>query len=46
MKCVMCGDEARYIDEKTGEALCERCVHINETIYRERGKAGRYREVK
>jgi len=31
-KCVVCGQPAKYILEKTGELLCERCMGVNEQI--------------
>ena len=46
MKCVMCKKEGVFIDKKTDEALCERCVNINEGIYRDKGEAGKYMKLK
>lgn len=43
--CVMCGREPIYIDDRTGEALCEACANINEGIYNSKGEKGDYRKV-
>ena len=32
MRCVMCRDEAVFMDIKTGEPLCEKDASINEGI--------------
>ena len=45
MKCVMCINEASYIDKKTNEALCEKCASINESIYRDKREVGKYIKV-
>lgn len=34
IKCVMYGDYAKYLTEKTKEPLCEKCAIINEEIQR------------
>lgn len=45
IKCVMCKEEASYIDKKTNEPLCVRCVEVNESIYRRRGQVGKYTKI-
>jgi len=34
IRCVMCGNIAQYIDEKTKEPLCKKCAIENEGIKR------------
>ena len=46
IECVMCRNEAAYIDERTDEPLCNSCTQINEGIYQRRGDTGNYKEVK